>query len=673
MLTRSIPRQLASAVLLMVIAASTLMQASPRARADAPPVAISMDTVTPATLTPQSTISITGSIKNTSDTPISLVQVYLWHAGEPITTLSQFHSITSGPLAKPVGKRVVELGAWQVITDTSNPTLDPGETAVFSVGQSAATLGLTTSGAVYMLGVHVRGQPQGSVNQTVGRSRVLLPMPATGNSQAIVPVVSLTSRPSLVAPMVFRDDHLVDELRGRLRTLLDAALRTGGSFVVDPALIDEITALAGDSTIQQQPSSSPAVPAAEIGPLATAWLDDFGRLTESGDGYRLPYGAPVTGGLTTADASVVLQRSRTALADNNPATELPLALWPADGAASAAQLSQYNASLSARLVLASNVNTLTPRRTAGTTVIPYDPQLYQGLPQDGEQSTAQIRGRVASQLLLGGVSGQPQVVMLDTSEDLERLQQASSNLLPSSLADLTAAAILSPVSFSAGTVVSGQELLANVTASKGSFAFWSELTQSPLAGQRSARTLSRAMSSGWQSSDQAGMFLEDAVAALVGPSGNPGVNLSISDSFVLPSEENTVPMTITNRLDETVHVQVTFISENPQRISVPDTDSFPVSPGSSATVTFNPVAHDNGATRITAQLRTLSGKPVGEPRSFTVQANSLGQVGWIIVIAAGALLLGTTALRIRQVRARWRAGRASKESSTIDEARQADE
>ncbi len=673
MVTRSIPRQVASAVLLMVIAVSMLMQASPRARADTNPVAISMDTVTPATLTPQSTITIAGSIKNTSDTPISLVQVYLWHAGEPITTLSQFHSIASGPLTEPVGERVVERGAWQVITDTANPTLDPGETAAFSVSQSAATLGLTTPGAVYMLGVHVRGQPQGGVNQTVGRSRVLLPMPTASNSQAIVPVVSLTSRPSLVAPMVFRDDHLVEELRGRLRTLLDAARRTGASFVVDPALIDEITALAGDFTIQQQPSPSPAVPAAEIGTLATAWLDDFGQLAASGDGYRLPYGAPVTGGLTTADASVVLQRSRTALADTNPAAELPLALWPAGGAASAAQLSQNETSLSARLVLASNAESLTPRRTVGTTVIPYDPQLLQGLPQDGEQSTAQIRGRAASQLLLGGVSGQPQVVMLDTSESLERLRQASSNLLPSSLADLTAGAILAPVSFSAGTVVSGQELLSNVTASKEKFAFWSELTQSPLAGQRSARTLSRAMSSGWRSSDQAGKFLEDAVALLVGPSDNSGVILSISPSFVLPSEENTVPMTITNRLDETVHVQVTFISENPQRISVPDTKSFRVSPGSSATVTFNPVAHDNGATRITAQLRTLSGKPIGEPRSFTVEANSLGQVGWIIVIAAGALLLGSTALRIRQMQAQRRAGRASKKSSTIDEAQQAHE
>jgi hypothetical protein len=68
-------------------------------------------------------------------------------------------------------------------------------------------------------------------------------------------------------------------------------------------------------------------------------------------------------------------------------------------------------------------------------------------------------------------------------------------------------------------------------------------------------------------------------------------------------------------------------------------------------------AKANGTVRVVAQLTTISGKPVGRPVTINVTATQAGTTGWIIALAAGIVLIGSTALRIRQVaRERARSG-----------------
>jgi hypothetical protein len=58
-----------------------------------------------------------------------------------------------------------------------------------------------------------------------------------------------------------------------------------------------------------------------------------------------------------------------------------------------------------------------------------------------------------------------------------------------------------------------------------------------------------------------------------------------------------------------------------------------------------------------ARLTTMSGRPVGKPVTINVTATQAGTTGWIIALAAGIVLVGSTALRIRQVaRERARTG-----------------
>ena len=50
-----------------------------------------------------------------------------------------------------------------------------------------------------------------------------------------------------------------------------------------------------------------------------------------------------------------------------------------------------------------------------------------------------------------------------------------------------------------------------------------------------------------------------------------------------------------------------------------------------------------------AQLQTLSGTPVGRPRTIDVRVTQNGTTGWAIAALALVLFGGGTALRIRQV------------------------
>jgi hypothetical protein len=61
-------------------------------------------------------------------------------------------------------------------------------------------------------------------------------------------------------------------------------------------------------------------------------------------------------------------------------------------------------------------------------------------------------------------------------------------------------------------------------------------------------------------------------------------------------------------------------------------------------------AKANGTVRVTLRAYTLDGRqPIGAPFPIDVQATQAGTIGWLIAIAAGIVLVGTTVLRIRQV------------------------
>ena len=99
-----------------------------------------------------------------------------------------------------------------------------------------------------------------------------------------------------------------------------------------------------------------------------------------------------------------------------------------------------------------------------------------------------------------------------------------------------------------------------------------------------------------------------------------------------------------------VKVRVVFSSATSQRLTVAPLDIPPV-PAGGQTVTVNAQveAETNGTVQVRARLETEGGSSVGRPKSVQVRATQAGTTGWLIAIAAGIVLVGTTALRIRQV------------------------
>ena len=94
---------------------------------------------------------------------------------------------------------------------------------------------------------------------------------------------------------------------------------------------------------------------------------------------------------------------------------------------------------------------------------------------------------------------------------------------------------------------------------------------------------------------------------------------------------------------------VRFRSVNSQRLTVAPVELKPLAAGANRTENVQVRAETNGSVQVTAELFTRSGRPVGKPVPILVNATQAGTTGWIIALVAGVVLVGTTALRIRQV------------------------
>ena len=98
-----------------------------------------------------------------------------------------------------------------------------------------------------------------------------------------------------------------------------------------------------------------------------------------------------------------------------------------------------------------------------------------------------------------------------------------------------------------------------------------------------------------------------------------------------------------------VKVRLVFTSDNRQRLTIKPIDVPPLPAQESFTANAEVTARANGIVPVTAQLETESGAKVGRPFVIEVQVTQNGTTGWVIALAAGVVLVGTTALRIRTV------------------------
>lgn len=660
-------RRVVASVLLVLASLPGLPQAAlPRALADPTPAAQPIVTVTLSQVSPSSpkatdTLTITGTVQNTSSSNLSLVQVYLWRSTDEVGDTDSLSDVLASEPDNPLGRRLVTDKSWFDVTDVDDEksqvvpsgkkVLAPRESAKFTVTaplQGDAGLGLGEG--VHLVGVQVRGQVAGRDElQTLGRARDLVTVAPASTATTVTthPVVLLDTRPSLLGGQVLADDHVSQELDGRLASLLRLAQRAGTTVLVDPALYDTLTAMSKGYTVHATPAPS-ATALAHGQRAAQAFLAALQPLLVSGSAYRLPTGNPDVRLAVSAGHTDVVTAAAT-LPSSHRLASLPLAVVPTDGILDD-QTVTFLKQLKPSVVLASNLSSVTARQSvSGLSVVRYSIDVFGGGPSPAPTGTVpQVVGRLQAEQRLGR----------DVTSVATTAAQADAELAAASWRrPATLAALLSANSAVDGSVVaptssdSAPSLVQVVSAVQDDITTWNELVDRPADVDRlRADLLGPALSARW--AGNAGATRQWLTAAeqqrgLRSTSGS--VSLRATASFVTSSTVQEIPVTVTNSLRYPATVRIDFTSESPQRIDVADSEAVTVSPGDSETVKVRVTARANGDVGVQARLVTTSGRPVGSPVAMTITSTQAGRVGWIIIITSGVVLLAGTATRIRQV------------------------
>jgi hypothetical protein len=666
-----------------------------RAAEPEPLVSIALTSLSPSLPQRDDTITLTGTVTNTSQEPLARPRAYLWRNQAPITDSEGFQQALESAANEPLGRRLVDEGSFDDLYDDSSPELAPGARAGFRVTAKVADLDLSPTNGIYLMGVHVL---QDNRPPAVGRARVFVPVLAgpPRNSLQMTSVVTLSSRPSLVsAPTattrgVFVDDHLAAEIRpgGRLDVLLRAADRGDVSFAVDPALVDEVQTMRAGYEVLQEGDRTREGPG---GADAERWLTGFGRLVAERDGYRLLYGSVDVAALAHHHKPDVLAASVAASRAVELTATLPLLVWPGSGNADTATLALAQTT-KPEAVLLSDTSTrataplLQPLQVGQAPIASYTAAAFAGGPApEPSESPVHLQQRLLAESWLqastepaGTTLGQVRVISTsaqarggDGAVKAPWIKQTTlSRLLQSRPA--TWGRQLQYTETHRGRELTVRQL-ADLDRLSRSWATWQELLVDPASAKaRSGAALARLASTRGRSSKSFASYVRPQLQTLDRLLN--AIQISVTPKVLTPRSRVSFPITIRNTLPaagddgdvNAVRVGLGFESANSQRLTVQPIEAKTVRAGQNLQSEALVDAKTNGTVRVTAQLYTPSGRPVGQLRTIDVTASQAGTVGWFIAIGAGIVLVGTTALRIRQVsRERARAATAA-EPEPID-------
>ncbi|RRD06239.1 hypothetical protein EII34_03710 [Arachnia propionica] len=594
-------------------------------------VTVTFDSLSPNLLDlndPTRVVTLSGTIRNDTPDPLTAVNIHFWRSTTPILSDEELTSVLESPLDEPLGRR---------LTSESNlvslPDLAPGGSAAFQVSATVADLTLDTMDAVYLLGVHVRASRLDSPRSTVGRGRILVP--ATTTRTPVASLVKLTHRPTRISDDEFHDDSLPRALESDLEELLTAAEEPRRLALLDPALLVDLKALSGPHRIA----------GAEAAPNATAqrFLERMSVLIRERRVLRLPFGNPdlarlhASGNLHDFEAAVTWSATALNSADLPEVAELPLV----------ADLGEHSDEDLALILAKSGYTTIFTDRLerngsiGSSNTIGYDVEPL-GRPGIGPGTTTSPIQVTQRRLAEGLLAGNVRVHMARNAAALPQLPLIEEAETPAALPTLREPAVFP------ATPVAAPQWSALLARSKGLFtesALLEELTGTNRESTN-ATIAALASSADFDREPEALAFL----GAWAGERPDASqVRLSSASQFVMGSDRNVFPMTISNPLPLPVRVRVQFNSDSPNRLDIPASEIVTIAPGEQQTVSVTPIAKANGVVTVRAQLTSPDGTAFGPVIPVEVTATGFGRVGWIIIIVSGAVVLGGTLLRIRTV------------------------
>lgn len=610
------------AVLMAVLAMVAVWFTPMSACADPPKdqIQVELESVNPATLGNEGDLVLSGTVTNTTEEPLTDLGVQLWRDARPITSLDVLAEAVEANGGS--GAVMQSAPAHDYLGDGS---LGPGQTKQFTVRAAMGSdaeeqLWLSQPGAAYRIGVEVRSMSSWN-DSWLGAARTVISLPGSVTAH-VAPIVQLNAIPSMTEPTTLRqtaqfaDNRLAIDLTQRLIPLTNYAQANGLQVVVDPLLFDEATALAASHL--------------EGADTAQAWLEIITAMLAQQRLVRSLYGSPDIASLLVADEQLA-QRSAQ-LPEAHPLAGAQLWIIPAGGTVTQAMLDAFP---QASVVLGSNtsgVNGSTRVLRTSSIIDPHTPEGTWTSLAAAEQVVAGTQGTA----MVSVVTTLAQLTWLSSTASIRTWIEASA-IQTGEPVDLAQLADASPN----GTLAARTQQTRQLVTTWCAMVTDETCVDSLIPGAWSTR---------WSSPNDALAWLDALDATPSAGVGAGGIELATSDWVTTSAEDNQLPVTITNRTAHQVHLLVKFTSANPLRIEVPDSEVMTISPGESATVRVKPRTQGNGTVAFTAQALTPSRIPVGDPVDFSITGTNAGRIGWIIIIASGAVLLGATALRVRQVR-----------------------
>ncbi len=584
------------------------------------------------------TVTLTAELTNETGAALYGVTARLWRSTAVLRSESAVTAALTGD-AVPTGWASPIAPENSAAVTAPGAAWPAGATRTVSVTGRLASFGITSRDASYWVGVTVEAASTAAGTPAeVSHDRTLITLPPAdaATTATIVSVVELTAPPRQVKENLFVDDGLADELTERLASLLDAAADGQRDWLVDPALIAEVTDMADGYRIQTDDGSVEGTHA----DLAAAWLGRFRAL-------------PPTRGAASqfALADLPTDQVTAAAASSAEAVGLDLTSLTRLDAPDADRLAQ--AATLGHPVLATGVLATGPLLVDGVRVVP----ALRPASVTANTTWTDTALHRASILTALARTDAAQVRLLRDADDL-----AADATLPGWAERAPLASLLGrdPVAVDALTPVATTHPLDTVgprvdRLDDGVDAYAEAAPEAGL-GDLAYQVRARAASVWWVDDAAAQAAWLDAVDRRAGWEAlRAGLAITAIPRFSLAGASGDYPVTVTNNLVDPVTIRLVGISENPQRIDFGDPVAATINPASSEALLLRATASGGGVVNAEVHIETLDGRRLGPSESIVVETTNFGLIGWILVITSGVVLVVTTALRIRQVR-RQKAG-----------------
>ena len=657
--------------LLLVVAAVILPSAvTASVAAEIPrPLTIEITSLTPLAPSAKDSLTLTGTVANTSGETVPAVTVRLRVGGEPLADRKALVDISNGT-SSPNGSGV---------DGTRTPTiadLRPGQTAPFILTVPMENLALGSAG-VYLLAVEAQSDPGDGNLTRVGLGRTFLPwfpVPAETPITGLVTLWPLTDTPAVDSDGVLLDDQIPRDVSpgGRLRVLLDA----GGphasalTWLVDPALLETVDAMSSGYRVH----SGNQLVAGTASEQAATWLDEVRRVTGQSAVLALPYACPddvalVRGSLTREVVRAITSAAPTVSATLRHPVVSTLA-WPDNGYVDESTLRAIS-DAAPRAVLVSGgqlrsesdftptgLTTLPSSLGSGTAVIS-DPTLSSiaSGAHDSAADILQARQRLISDLALIGLelpANQRTVVIApplqwaSNSAFLTEMLTAITTVpwvRPTSLPSLLGAEpssvprVLKPYPTSATKAELSSDYVSRIAAARTSTTLVSDvIAGSAVTTAAINESLARSASSAFRSDRPLGLALIASARAQVSHMLS-GVRIVSKGSVTLPGDTGIIPISIANTLDSPVTVSLSIQATPSVRLST--SAIAPVTVPAQSTTLVEVPARVTGSdpVSLTVRLTAPDGAAFGAPAQMQVGSSAYSRAAAWVVGAAFAVLV----------------------------------